>query len=119
MFIIKLIVKWLVLSATVVLAEHLIPGITVASWSVALIAGLVLGLINLIVKPILTLITLPINWLTLGLFGIVLNAILFWVAQYVVNIFAVNGFVISSFLAALLGSILVSVVLWLVHMLVD
>ena len=114
MFIIKLIVKWLVLSATVILATHLIPGISVASWMVALIAGLVLGLINLIIKPVLNILTLPINWLTLGLFGLVLNAFLFWATAYLVN-----GFVIANFLAALLGSILVSIVLWLVHMLVD
>ncbi len=114
MFIIKLILKWLVLSATVVLAEHLIPGISVASLTVALIAGLVLGLINLIVKPVLTLLTLPINIITLGLFGIVLNALLFWAATYFVT-----GFVVTGFLAALLGSILVSIVLWLVHMLLD
>jgi putative membrane protein len=114
MFILKLIFKWLVLSATVVLATHLIPGITVASWAVALIAGLVLGLINLIIKPILNILTLPINWITLGFFGVVLNAILFWAAAYLVT-----GFEVNNLLAALLGSILVSVVLWLVHLLVD
>ena len=114
MFIINIIFKWLVLSATVMLATYLIPGIAVASWTTALIAGLVLGLINLIIKPVLSLLTLPINWITLGLFGIVLNALLFWAAAYLVN-----GFVVATFFAALLGSILVSIVLWLVHMLVD
>jgi putative membrane protein len=114
MFIVKLILKWLVLSATVILAERLIPGIAVASFTVALIAGLVLGLINLIVKPVLTLLTLPINIITLGLFGIILNAFLFWIATVFVPGFTVNGF-----LAALLGSILVSIVLWLVHMVLD
>ncbi len=114
MFILKLIFKWIILSAAVVLAERLIPGITIVSLSTALIAGLVLGLINLIIKPILTLLTLPINILTLGLFGIVLNALLFWGAAYFVP-----GFIISGFIAALLGSLLISLVLWLVHLLVD
>ena len=114
MFIIKLIIKWLLLSATVVAAAYLIPGITVSGWTVALIAGLVLGLINMIIKPILTILTLPINLITLGIFGIILNAILFWAAAYFVS-----GFVVTSFLAALLGSLLVSVVLWLAHWLVD
>ncbi len=114
MFIIKLIIKWLLLSATVVAAAYLIPGITVSGWTVALIAGLVLGLINMIIKPILTILTLPINLITLGIFGIILNAILFWAAAYFVS-----GFVVASFLAALLGSLLVSVVLWLAHWLVD
>lgn len=114
MFIIKLLIKWLLLSATVVAAAYLIPGITVSGWTVALIAGLVLGLINLIIKPVLTILTLPINLITLGLFGIILNAILFWAAAYFVS-----GFVVASFVAALLGSLLVSVVLWLAHWLVD
>jgi putative membrane protein len=113
MFIIKLILKWLLLSATVIAAAYLIPGISVAGWTVALVAGLVLGLIN-VIKPVLRLLTLPINILTLGIFGIVLNALLFWAASYFVD-----GFVISGFVAALLGSILVSVVLWLAHWLVD
>lgn len=102
------------LSATVVLAERIIPGISVGSWQVALIAGLVLGLINLIVKPILSLLTLPITIITLGIFGIILNAALFWLAT-----FFVPQFTVATFMAALLGSILVSVVLWLVHMVLD
>jgi putative membrane protein len=114
MFIFKLIFKWLVLSAAVVLAAYLVPGIMVASWQVALIAGLVLGLINLFVKPVLSILTIPINIITLGIFGIILNAILFWAAAYFVS-----GFSIANFMAALFGSIIVSIVLWLAHLLID
>jgi putative membrane protein len=81
---------------------------------VALLAGLVLGLINLLIKPVLSILTIPINIITLGVFGIILNALLFWAASYFVS-----GFIITGFFAALLGSILVSVVLWLAHLLID
>jgi putative membrane protein len=110
----KLIFKWLVLSAAVVLAAYLVPGIMVASWTVALIAGLVLGLINMFIKPVLTILTIPISIITLGFFGLILNALLFWAAAYFVS-----GFSIASFLAAFLGSIIVSIVLWLAHLLID
>lgn len=110
----KLIFKWLVLSAAVVLAAYLVPGIMVASWTVALIAGLVLGLINMFIKPVLSILTIPISIITLGFFGLVLNAILFWAAAYFVS-----GFSIANFLAAFLGSIIVSIVLWLAHLLID
>lgn len=110
MFIIKIILRWIILSAAIVLAEYLIPGIHVATAVTALAAGLVLGLINTFVKPVLSILTLPINFLTLGLFGIVLNALLFWATHLFVP-----GFTIEGYLAAILGSILVSIVMWLEH----
>ena len=114
MFIIKLILKWLVLSAAVFAAAYLIPGIVVTSWTTALIVGIVLGLINMFVKPILSILTIPINIITLGIFGIILNALLFWAAAYFVN-----GFTIANFVAALLGSIIVAVITWIAGMLLD
>jgi putative membrane protein len=110
----KLIFKWLVLSAAVVVAAYLIPGITVNALTTALIVGLVLGLINMFIKPILFILTIPINIITLGVFGLILNALLFWAAAYFVN-----GFTIANFMAALWGSILVSVIMWLAHLLID
>lgn len=112
MIIIKVIIRWVILSAAVVLAEYIVPGIHLSgtTWVTALAVGLVLGLINVFVKPILNILTLPINIITLGLFGIVLNAILFWVTTYFVN-----GFIIDNFLAAFLGSIVVAIVMWVEH----
>jgi putative membrane protein len=110
----KLIFKWLILSAAVVVAAYLIPGITVNALTTALIVGLVLGLINMFIKPILFILTIPINIITLGFFGLVLNALLFWAAAYFVN-----GFTIANFMAALWGSILVSIIMWLAHLLID
>ncbi len=114
MFFIKIILKWIILSAAVVLAANIIPGIGVASWQVALVVGLVLGFINIFIKPILSILTIPINIISLGLFGIILNALLFWAATYFVS-----GFTIASFMAALLGSLLVSLVTWFAGMFLD
>ncbi len=114
MFIIRIIIKWLLLSASVFLAAYIIPGITVTGWTVALIAGLVLGFINLFIKPVLTILTIPINIITLGVFGIILNALLFWAVEYFVV-----GFDVANLLAAILGSILVSIVMWFAHMFLD
>lgn len=112
MFILKIIVRWIVLSAAVILAEYLIPGIHLAgtAWVTALVVGLVLGLINAFVKPVLEILTLPINFITLGLFGFILNALLFWATAYFVPAFTIAGF-----MPALLGSIVVSVVMWIEH----
>jgi len=110
MFILKWIVRWLILSAAVVLVSYLIPGIHVNGFMTALIVGLVFGLINTFIKPVLAILTLPINIITLGLFGLILNAILFWATAYLVN-----GFVIEGFLAALIGSIIVSIIMWIEH----
>lgn len=114
MFIIKWIIKWIILAGAVFLASEVIPGIAVTSWKTALIVGIVLGLINTFIKPILSILSIPINILTLGLFGFILNALLFWAAAYFVN-----GFTIASFMAALLGSILVSIVMWIAHLFID
>ena len=87
------------------IAAYLIPGIEVTSVYVAIIAALVLGLLNLTLKPILFLLTLPITILTLGLFAFVLNALMFlFVASFV------EGFSVEGFIPALLGSLLVSIV---------
>lgn len=113
MFIIKLIFKWIVLAAAVMLATHFIPAIGISAWNTALMFGLVFGIINVFIKPILSILSIPINILTLGLFGLVLNAILFLVATFLVSAQAI------PFTAALFGSIIVSAVMWLAHFLLD
>ena len=99
----KLIVRWLLLAAALLLVAHLYPGVTVASFGSALVAALVLGLFNTLVRPLLVLLTLPVTILTLGLFLFVINALMFWAAASVLDGFAVTGFV-----AALVGSLLYS-----------
>jgi len=99
----KIIVRWLLLAAALLLVAHLYPGVTVASFTSALIAALVLGLFNTLVRPLLVLLTLPVTLITLGLFLFVINALMFWAAASVLQGFHVNGFV-----AALVGSLLYS-----------
>jgi len=99
----KLIVKWL-LSATALLAvAYLYGGVVVSSFGAALIAAFVIGLFNMILRPVLVLLTLPVTVLTLGLFLFVINALMFWAAAGVLD-----GFYVRGFGAALLGSLIYS-----------
>jgi putative membrane protein len=99
----KLIVRWLLLAAALLLVAHLYPGVSVASFGVAMIAAFVLGLLNTLVRPLLVLLTLPVTLITLGLFLFVINALMFWAAAYLLD-----GFNVSGFTAALIGSLLYS-----------
>jgi putative membrane protein len=99
----KLILRWLLLAAALLLVAHLYPGVTVASFGAALIAAFVLGLFNTLVRPLLVLLTLPVTLLTLGLFLFVINALMFWSAAAVLQ-----GFSVTGFPAALIGSLIYS-----------
>lgn len=100
----KIIVRWLLLAAALLLVAQLYPGVSVASFGSALLAAFVLGLFNTLVRPLLVLLTLPVTLLTLGLFLFVINALMFWAAASVLDDFNVAGFS-----AALIGSLLYSV----------
>jgi putative membrane protein len=99
----KIIVRWLLLAAALLLVAHLYPGVTVTSFGSALIAAFVLGLFNTLLRPLLVLLTLPVTLLTLGLFLFVINAAMFYAAAEVLDDFHVR-----SFGAALIGSLLYS-----------
>ena len=99
----KILLKIVIGALALLGVAYLIPGVTVASFYTALIVSLILGLLNLIVRPILFVLTLPITIVTLGLFIFVLNALIFWFAASFIE-----GFSVSGFLPALVGSILVS-----------
>ena len=99
----KIIVRWMLLAAALLLVANLYSGVSVASFGAALIAAFVLGLFNTLVRPLLVLLTLPVTLLTLGLFLFVINALMFWSAASVLDGFHVNGFG-----AALIGSLLYS-----------
>ena len=101
----SLIARWLLNAAALMLVAYLYPGVSVDSFGAALIAALVLGLVNAVVRPLLVILTLPVTILTLGLFIFVINALLFWLVAEVVG-----GFHVSGFGAALLGSILFSLI---------
>ena len=99
----KLIVRWFLLAAALLLVAYLYPGVTVASFGAAMIAALVLGLLNTVVRPLLVLLTLPVTLLTLGLFLFVINAAMFWAAAELLS-----GFSVTGFTAALIGSVIYS-----------
>lgn len=97
-----LIIKWLIMTAAVLLASYVIPGVTVKSFFSALLVALFLGIVNMFVRPFLILITLPINIITLGLFTFIINGLMVLLASSVVNGFQVNGF----WVAVLFGIVL-------------
>ena len=98
----KLILRWLLLAAALLLLANLKLGVT-ASFGAAMIAALVLGLLNTLVRPLLVLLTLPVTVLSLGLFLFVINALMFWSAAGVLD-----GFKVTGFGAALIGSLIYS-----------
>ena len=109
----RLLLVWILNAIALVAVAYLYPGVQVQDWKAAAIAALVLGLVNTLVKPILVLLTLPVTILTLGLFLLVINALLFWgVAQLI------EGFHVNGFWAALLGALLYSVIGWLLSKLI-
>lgn len=87
-----LLLVWILNAVALLVVAYVLPGIVVASFGSALFAALVLGLINMLVKPVLILLTLPITVVTLGLFLLVLNALMFWLAGSMLKGFQVNGF---------------------------
>ena len=99
----KLIIRWLLLAAALLLVTHLYRGVTVSSFGDAMLAAFVIGLFNTLVRPLLVLLTLPVTLLTLGLFLFVINALMFWWAASVLD-----GFNVTGFGAALIGSLIYS-----------
>ena len=100
----KTLLRWLLLAAALLLVAYLYPGVTVTNFGAAMIAALLLGLLNAVVRPLLVLLTLPVTLLTLGLFLFVINALMFWAAASVLD-----GFSVTGFGAALLGSLIYSI----------
>ncbi len=100
----KLIFKWLLCAAALLAVAHFYSGVQVQSFGSALIAALVVGLFNALLRPILVVLTLPVTLLTLGLFLFVINATLFWWAASLLD-----GFAVRDFSAALLGSLIYTV----------
>jgi putative membrane protein len=99
----KIIVRWLLLAAALLLVAHLYPGVQVSSFGAAMIAALVIGLFNTLLRPLLVLLTLPVTLLTLGLFLFVINALMFYFAAQVLD-----GLSVTGFAAALIGSLIYS-----------
>jgi len=108
----RVLLIWLINALSLLAVAYLLPSVSVASFYIALITALVLGLLNTLIRPVLVLITLPITILTLGLFTLVINALLFWFVASFVAGFHVAGFW-SAFWGALLYSVISSLASWL------
>src|SRR5688572_294962 len=109
----RILLVWLVNALALIAVAYLMPSISVTSFWTALVAALVLGLVNAIIRPVLILLTLPATVLTLGLFILVLNGLLFWfVGSFV------EGFAVQGFWAGFFGAILFSIVSWALSALV-
>jgi len=100
----KILSRILITALALLAVAWLLPGVEVDGFYTALIVALVLGVINITLKPILLLLTLPINLITLGLFTFVVNGFFFWLVSAFIS-----GFNVSSFLAAIFGALIVSV----------
>lgn len=96
--------KFLYIILVLLLIDKYIPGITISGFYTAVIVAIILGILNLFLKPILYVLTLPINIITLGFFSIIINATLFYFASSFVE-----GFYVADFLVAILGSLIISV----------
>ena len=104
----RLVLVWLINTLALLALPYVIPGVKVDTFTAAVIAALVLGLINTLIRPILILLTLPATLLTLGLFIFVINGLLFWwVGSFV------DGFHVSGFWAGFFGAIVYSIISFL------
>jgi len=110
----KLLLRWLVSAVALMLVAYYVPGVRVAGVYTALIAALIFGLINALIRPLALLLTLPLNVVTLGLFTLVINALMFWLASTIVR-----GFYVSGFWPAFWGALIMWIVAWLTNMLLS
>jgi len=106
----KLIAKWIVVALTILALPSLIVGISVSSFIVALLVAIFFGILNAVVRPLILLVAFPITLLSFGLLSFVVNALLFWgVGAFV------KGFEVAGFVPALVGSLVVSAVSYIMH----
>jgi putative membrane protein len=103
----RLLLSWLINAAALMALPYLMHSVSVTNVGTALIAALVLGLVNTLIRPLLVLLTLPVTVLSMGLFILVINALLFWMVST-----WVEGFEVAGFWSAFLAAILYSVISW-------
>jgi len=109
----RLLLLWILNAIALLAVTYLLPSIQISGFGTALLAALVLGFINTLVRPVLAILTLPITVLTLGIFYLVLNGLLFWLASALLPGFQVQGFV-----PAMIGAILYGVITWVLSALI-
>jgi putative membrane protein len=107
------LVRWFINTISLFAVVNIVPGIYTSRWTSMVIAALVLGLLNAFLRPLILLLTLPVNLATLGLFTLVVNACLFYLASYLVK-----GFLISGFWNAFVGALVFSIISFMLSMLI-
>lgn len=105
-----ILIRWVITTLAVVIVPYLVSGVTVEGASTAILAGAILGILNACVRPVLILLTLPLSIVTLGLFLLVINALMFQLAGAVVP-----GLKVASFWSAFFAAIIVSIVSWIAN----
>jgi putative membrane protein len=108
--VIHILFKWLVLTASIMITAYLVEGIHVANISSAFLAAAVLGILNLFLRPVAIILTLPVNILSLGLFTFVINALMLMITSE-----AISGFEVKGFWAAVIGSLIISFISWVIN----
>ena len=107
---IKLLLRWALTAMALMVVPEIVPGVTVSSFGAAMISALVLGLVNALIRPFIILITLPITLLTLGLFTLVINGLMFWMVANVIE-----GLAVTGFSAAFWGALVYGLLTWLIN----
>lgn len=109
----KILLNWLTKAFVLLVVAYLVPGFKIDSFMTALVLAVVLAVLNILVKPLISLLTLPINILTLGLFSFIINGFILWLAAYFVK-----GFHVDTFLTAIVAALVMSLVSMVVNRLI-
>lgn len=109
-----ILLRWFIITLAVFALPFFVSGITVSSILTAVLVAACLVFLNMVVKPVVTILTLPINIVTLGLFSLILNGLFFWSVTKIVG-----GFQVASFTTAIIGALVISVVTWIVNHFID
>jgi putative membrane protein len=104
-----ILLRWFITTLAIFALPFFVAGITVSSILTAVLVAACLVFLNMVVKPIINILTLPLNILTLGLFSIIVNAAFFWFVAKIIN-----GFTVETFTAAIIGALIISVVNWII-----
>jgi Predicted membrane protein len=105
-----ILIRWIILTVSIIIASYLLEGIHISGFFSAFFAAAVLGILNALFRPILLILTLPINVLTLGLFTFIINALMLKMASGIIP-----GFEVHGFWTAIIGSLIISVISWLLN----
>jgi putative membrane protein len=109
-----ILLRWFITTLAIFALPFFVAGITVSSILTAVLVGACLVFINMVIKPIVGILTLPLNILTLGLFSIILNGAFFWFVAQIIK-----GFTVASFTSAIIGALVISIINWIISHFID